>query len=524
MAPNTASSPSSPPSGPVVQTRYTMRDLLTVVFYEKRMILIFFFFIVSLGVGVAFMLGKTYTASTRILVLPSQEYVMKASVGTIAQGLAMEDKAIVRSEMQILDNDRLIEEVIQDMSLARIYPKIAVQPVEKASSVEEANRIRLGMAVTAFRTRLDVQTVKDANVIGITYTHVDGGIAAEALNLLVMAYMEYRRSVFAQPKADIFVNQRDIFAGRLTTLEKKAEKLKEENNISDFTAQKSLILRQHAEMLSNQLETNTLYDQTVRRLAQVESELAKTPKVIPIFSDSNQDDSRDTARSTLVTLEMRRNELLTRFTEDNRYVLDLDTQIQDMKNLITATPPKESRSERVGPNPLHQQLNAEVATLKSEAESLRARRTSVNGQIESISDRLTQFDNLERLFNSMKLEREVLQQNLLVYSQKVEESRITKAMEDQKTANVRVIEEATPPRKANNPTRIILILSGILGVIFAGGSAFIKDFFREIMISPENAERVLGLPVLVAVPVKGALVPVEADEPRRKKKRRKAKK
>ena len=67
---------------------------------------------------------------------------------------------------------------------------------------------------------------------------------------------------------------------------------------------------------------------------------------------------------------------------------------------------------------------------------------------------------------------------------------------------MRVIEQAQVPRQGRSLRGIVLALAVVGGLVMALALAFLKDFFREVLISPEDTERVLGLPVLVAVPLK----------------------
>ena len=43
-----------------------------------------------------------------------------------------------------------------------------------------------------------------------------------------------------------------------------------------------------------------------------------------------------------------------------------------------------------------------------------------------------------------------------------------------------------------------LLAAGLIALVLA----FFKDFFRQVVITPEDAERSLGLPVLMAIPAK----------------------
>ncbi|HAO33874.1 MAG TPA: hypothetical protein PLU26_13470 [Candidatus Competibacter sp.] len=519
------------PLAPHVASRHTMRDVLIVVFRERRLILLTFGLIVALGLLAALKLGTVYTAEARLLVLPSRDYVLRQDVGETGVNMALGDDRIVRSETEIFNNSQLVERVIEDLGLERLYPDIdagagaqgawpvrawrtvlgwfgaanpAGAPPSAAAPANERERKRLNQAVVRFISKLEVLPVKDSSVIHLTFSHPDAAVAAEALNRLILAYLEQRYEVFSLSRSQVFNQQRDNFAQRLGKAEQDLEAFKLQHDFSAFADQKTMVLRQQAEIQNDKLDTGTRLREIEGRLAAIREQLNTVPKDIELYAESGQQDARDTARATLVTLEARRNELLTKFSETSRFITDLDQQIAKLRAIISATLPKESVNRRSGRNPLYDELSTEQVRRENEAAALRARQKSLDGQLARITERLGSFDRLERDFNTLMLQRTLLEKNLQIYAQKAEEALIQEELDRQKTANVRVIEQAQIPREGKSLRWMVLGLSLVGGLVAALALAFLKDFFREVLVSPEDTERVLGLPVLVAVPLKAA--------------------
>ena len=506
------------PLAPHVASRHTLRDVLIVIFRERRLIILTFSLILAIGLLVSLKLGMTYTAEARLLVLPSRDYVMRQDVGETGVNMALGDDRIVRSETEIFNNSQLVERVVEDIGLARLYPDIASgagnqgsflprgwraltelfrgpETVEtgKESGVEpltEQERKRLNQAVVRFISKLEVLPVKDSSVIHLTFSHPDPTIAADALNRLVQAYLEQRYEVFALSRSQVFAQQRDNFSQRLGKAEQELEAFKLKNDFSAFADQKTMVLRQQAEIQNDKMDTGTRLREIEGRLAAVRDQLTSVPKDIALYEESGQQDARDTARATLVTLEARRNELLTKFSETSRFITDLDHQIAKLRAIISGTPPKESISRRSGRNPLYDELGTEQVRRENEAAALRARQKSLDGQLARITERLGAFDRLERDYNTLMLQRTLLEKNLQIYAQKAEESLIQEELDRQKTANVRVIEQAQIPREGKSLRVMVLGLALIGGLVAALALAFLKDFFREVLISPEDTERV----------------------------------
>ncbi len=520
------------PPAPRIAARHTLRDVLIVVFRERRFILGVFSLILAAGVLVSLKLGTVYTAEARVLVLPSRDYVLRPEVGDLGVNMAMGDDRIVRSETEIFKNSQLVERVIEEIGLDQFYPDSGVNGSEARDSwlarrwralrglfggaepatgaagdlgpdpLAEQERKRLDQAVVRFTASLDVLPVKDSSVIHLTFSDENPGIAADALNRLILVYLEQRRSVFELSRSQVFIQQRDNFAQRLNRAEQDLEAFKLKYDISAFADQKSLLLRQQAEVQNDKMDTATRLREVEGRLNTIRNQLVTVPREIPLFAESGQQDARDTARATLVTLEARRNELLTKFSETSKFITDLDDQIVKLRAIVTATPPKQSLSRRTGRNPLYDELNADLVRREGEAAALGARQKSLDAQLTRLTQRLAEFDRLERDFNALMLQRTLLEKNLQTYAQKAEEALIQEELDRQKTANVRVIEQAQTPRQGRSLRMIVLALALVGGLVIALALAFLKDFFREVLISPEDAERALRLPVLVAAALK----------------------
>jgi capsular polysaccharide biosynthesis protein len=74
-------------------------------------------------------------------------------------------------------------------------------------------------------------------------------------------------------------------------------------------------------------------------------------------------------------------------------------------------------------------------------------------------------------------------------------------MDNQKIANISVVEPALPPIKPVKPKKILnIILSIILGSVAGLGVAFSSEYFSHGFNNSEDVEKHLGLKVLASIP------------------------
>ena len=117
----------------------------------------------------------------------------------------------------------------------------------------------------------------------------------------------------------------------------------------------------------------------------------------------------------------------------------------------------------------------------------------LNGQLHSLDFKVK---------DSQEIRREIASQesNYQTYLRKLEEARISDDMDRQKMVALKVIDEANVSKAKTGKNRQKMAGAGFLGAMFGGLMlAFILEFFSPVMTVPLDAERRLGVPVMVAI-------------------------
>lgn len=504
-----------------------LRDLLTQLFRERKLCIGVFGVVLAIGLIAGIVKDTLYKVEARLLVLPSREYVITQEAGSSASSLSMSSAEFVLSEAEFFNNSTIMQRALERVGLAAAYPKVARkleeaqlsslqlfltewrsrftgEPVDQLRTeklVEKQAFIR-DSAVLTVEKNLKVQTVKDANVILLSFTHPKPTMAALMLENLITAYQDFRRNIYTQRRSEIFMLQRDRFAKRLSDKEKELADFKMANQFSEFKDQKSLLVRQRAELSGTRLDAGTRLREVQARVEAVRQRIAAVPKEVVEYQESITEDSASAARVTLVGLEARRNELLTKFTKQSKFVQDLDEQIVALRKIVNTSTPSASQHRRLARNPVLQELETELASRSVELAALGERAAFLASQQALVDAKLMQFDRLESTYHMLVIDRDLLEDNLKTYAQKVEEALILEEMDRQKMDNIRVIEAPKPPKKGTNLLLIFLALSFIGGIFAALAAALLKSSLRQVFLSPEDLERQLGLPVLLTIPYK----------------------
>lgn len=490
----------------------TLRDILTVLFFDRWAIGIAFLVPVALGVAAIFLVRTSFEAEARLLVLLGREYVFRPESGENIPGLSFDREQIVKAELEILGSRELKAEVIRTVGLEEIYPRLFSEFLPGPAREGDAKRRPrvVDLAVDRFEKNLKLTSVQGANVIQLAFDHPDPQIAAEALNLLIRFYMDKRRDVFSQTRAAIIQEQRDQLDRRLKDAEARMQEFRARNNISNIEEQITLLLRQESDQVNAQLQLEERIRGLEAQGLGLKSQIAATPAQVVLSSDNTRAPALESAKATLMGLELRRRDLLTKYKETSRVVTDLDAQIAQARSFLAQEDSRVTDSTRRGRNPVLDDLERDWARLDAELKGTRARKTEIESNIVKLRQRSADLAQQEQEFRALERDRALLDASYRTYSTRLEEAKITEEFDKNKTANVRIIASAEPPSEGRNLRLPILAASIFVGFLSALATAFVTAQMRQTFLTPEDTERALGLPVLLTVPLRG---PPEGGRP-----------
>lgn len=473
----------------------SMRDILTVLFKHKRKIIVTFLSIViAITVG-TFLIAPTYEAKSSLLVKSGREYFYTPEVGDgRPTPLSAGQEELLNSEVQILMNDDIIGKVVSTIGLSNIYPNLsAFSGVSKTDA-----------AINRFRKSLIVEPVRKSNVIQVSFQHSNPEICAKAVNTLVDLFREKHLQIYADPKSSFLSEQLVNYGQRLKDAEGKLEAFKQAHGIYSLDEQRGILLRQRMEAENAKKDTENRMGELSRKIVSLSSQMASIEKNVPFTSEDQRFRVVDDANAHLLTLRMREQELLEKYKEDNRLVVNVRKEIAIIEDFLKAQ--KENQTPKVvkGKNPVYEEMEKEAFKAKGELASLESKGGSLSVQVAGIERELKELDARTDELLGLKREKELNEKNFQTYRERAENARIADTMNREKMANVSVIQPATIPTEPIKPRPgYNFIIALILGSVSGLGLAFFSEYTGQHLSTPEAAERKLELPVLGSIREKG---------------------
>ncbi|MBI5583055.1 MAG: GumC family protein [Deltaproteobacteria bacterium] len=472
----------------------SLRDFLAILFKRKAAILtIFLATVVTVTVG-SFLMAPTYESHSSLLVKFGREFIYRAEVGDKAPIIAFNQEEAINSEINILTSRDLVERVIKTIGLKNIYPDLVEKPPARMTAMEAA--------VIAFQKKLTAEGIKKSSVIEVSFQHQDPKVAARAVNLLVDFFKEKHLEVHSGTQSTFLESQTNRYDQELKNSENRLEAFKQKNRVFSLEEQRTLLLRQRTELDTTLKGTKNRIDEVDKKLASLRGQMKTLLADKDRFTQTERDKIIVEARAKLLTLQLSEQDLSSKYTDHNRLLVNVRKEIQIIRDFLKEQEEAIGGKVRTG-NPVYQEAEKVAIMAEAEEVSLRTKAATLQMQIAQLDQDIRTLDLQEKDLKELKREVTTNDKNFQTYLDKKEEARISDEMNRQKLANINVIQAAVAPSKPIKPKKALnILLSIILGAVSGLGFAFLSEYTSQRFSSPESVEQRLGLPVLVAIPMK----------------------
>jgi uncharacterized protein involved in exopolysaccharide biosynthesis len=479
-----------------LRARYSGGDIIVLVWRERFAMLGVFLIAAMLGVAAATWVKPNYPAQSSLLVRLSSEYVYNPRVGDAARGAVADSEQVIQSEVAILSSNSIKEKAIQDIGLARIYPKLGAAYATADLTKQHAI---MGAAIKQMSTKLKIVTAPDTSVVRVTYSNHDPLVAALVLNTLIDEYLKYRTTVLSAHDAGVLGDERQDFQKRLDAADAAYEKFLSDNGIGDFEAEKASLGQLYTQLLTDSYSVQAQLSEAQGRLGVTTREAAQAPAQIGLYQDIDH-----TSADKLVQMRVDRQDLLSRYTPDSQPVKDIDRRIAELATISASGGAAGAGARRVGVNPVYQSLVTEKNQLQAEAVSLQARQAAIAAQIAQVARRRQQLAALEPQYQDLARQRDVLATNVRNFAAREQESQAQQTIAQSGDSAVRVVERAFVPSTGASLMAPLMGLALAFAAFVALCFGFLRAFTRPGFPTAGAAARMLRLPVLATTHMRPA--------------------
>ena len=479
---------------PMLRPTIGLHEILTMVFRHRNKLIAALLGPPMLAVALALLMPKVYRAESDILVKTGREYLSPSEDTNSATAPTSTKQEDINSEISLLNSRAVAEATIKAIGLQSLYPRLVEHPPSSMSLMDAA--------VVAFAADSSVEPVKMSNIIAVTFDAPTPQEAQEVLDTFIKTYIAKHTEVFAGERAEGYENSINTTLGDIDRLEAQRTKIKLDSGIYDIAAQRAALITQRVDaqthlqdLLSNQA---TLSNRLTYLMA--------ARSGIPVTVQSTNTDKSDEAvhgREALIDLTQQESSLATRFGVNNPELLSVRGAIAALQRTLGST--NSSRTSIAAtPSPLRQQVDQEIVMDNAELAPIATERAHYEALIGELSVELQRLEAADLNLRMTTSRIDILTDDLKALQARYQQARTQEQTELAKQVSVIQIAHAIAPQKPAKPKKIILVGAGIMaGILIASGIALVAVLTNTMMMTEDAAERLLGLPVLVSIPLRG---------------------
>lgn len=509
----------------------SLRDLLAIFFKHKGKILLTFVAVTSLAVFIIVNQVPVYESTAKILVKEGRENAIPTTAVMTTPERIMDITRLedINSEIEILRSRVLAEKVVAKLgvdltkspgktgkgktpprsgirqTLTRIFHEVknllyyilplAPAPQEALSPFKSA--------VLRIQKNLAVSIVNQSNVIMVSFSDPEPAVSADVVNTLLDFYLDQHLNVYKTPGAYQFFSEQAIeFKQKLDASEQRLEEFKKQFSLAELSLQRDILIRQEGEYESSLEATQSTIRGIREQIRQQKEQLAAQKERILLTEISRQDPLKDQLNSQLSQLKLRETQMMNMYADANqRKILDIRKEIEEVESQLCELSSPVQYEVHVGLNDIYLKLTEEIMKKQVDLEALEARKDNLAKNLALCSQKLADLNKIELEFNQLQRQLKIDEENYQLYRKKVEENRISEAMDAARFANISIIEPALVPlvpRKTNKLLRIFMAI--ILGITASLGVALISEMLDHSVESAEELEASIDLPVLGSIP------------------------
>ena len=441
--------------------------ILALLMKRRLLLLGLFGLLFTPVIGYVITLPKRYDAEVKLILKKNRAEV---SVAGTTQPPAAVGEADIAAEIELLKNHEIYEQVASEAGL-----------ISKTRTSLEARRAT-AEAVQQLEGNLRIQQIGKTSIISVRHTSGSAETAAMVPNRLAELYILKHIAVHGGGDASQFFNERTTYyQTQLDEAQKALTHFRQTGDVSLLNEQKQAYLRRATDLKVSLEEAESQSRDAEVRIRLLEQQRRAQPLQVETGSRTVRTTAlAERLKGTLIDLQTKRAELVTKYDPQYRLVKEVDQQLADTRAALERESQPQLADTSQAPNPLRQSLESESLRLESQAAGLRARKAVLAQDLNEYRTRQSRLEQLTANHNDLERSVKIAEENYLLYQRKLEEARLGDALDQRRILNVAVLERAGVPVLPASQHRTYLLIFGFFAAGFGAlAGAFVTDYLER---------------------------------------------
>jgi uncharacterized protein involved in exopolysaccharide biosynthesis len=445
---------------------------------------------------------RSYYSEARLFVRFGRENQVDPTA-TSGQMVALYEsrESEINSLIEILKSRSILDRVVAALGPEYVLYGKKNGGTPNGQGIEAPPSLAHQRAVAKLEKEMFISAPRKSNIITVACKAASPVAAQQIVAKLIEVYLEEHVRVHRSPGTLEFFQEQ---AGQsLVAWQSAADTLRDAKNrlgiVTIEGRRKHLedeIAENEVKSQANQADVKT----SQAKIASLRELIASLPEKLTTSKAQGPSAAFDGMRQTLYQLESQEHDLSARMQDGHPRLAAMRQQVTDLREILHKQPEDRLQSTE-GINPTRQALELSLLNEQSQADSLVARHVS----LATIQQRLQ--GDLQQL-NKQVADLEQLQQRVTLaeanhkeYSQKLEQARISRSLDDEQISSLTVVQPASYVATATGLRRSLVLALGLAVAIGSGlGVALLAAWLNPVLTTAGQIASVLDLPLTGIVP------------------------
>jgi len=204
--------------------------------------------------------------------------------------------------------------------------------------------------------------------------------------------------------------------------------------------------------------------------------------------------------ASLLDLQLKRTQLLTKFEPSHRLVQEVDQQIAQTEATIATENTLPLRDETTDKSSQYEWAKSELQHAQVQLKALQAREAATSAQTSAYRETAQRLGEDAITQDDLLSSERAAQENYLLYVKKQEQARLDDALDERSIVNVAIAEQAVAPALPVLSAWVVLAIGLASAAVAGTGAAFAADYFDPAFRNPDDVLAYLNAPVLASLP------------------------
>lgn len=494
----------------VAEPSFSLRDLVSVVFRRKRLILLSFAGLFVGALLAIIVLPATYEAQMKILVEHERIDPVVSTQGNVIEtdrGLTPDE---ISSEVELFQSRDSLKQAVLDCRLDEVKSPWSLAAIKLrvlgALGLAPDNDQRTFAAVLKLEKDLHVIPMNNSNLIKITYEEHSPEVAERVVAELGNLYLAKHAAVH-RPRgtSEFFQQQADHYKADLVDAESQLVKMNQETGIVSPDFEKQVTVQRLSDFEVSIQQTRAGITETRQRLHALKEKEASIPaRTTTQIRTADNPQLLANLKTTLLNLEIKRTELIEAYDTSYPLVQEVEKQITQATAAIADANTEAVREETTDENPTHQWVSTEMAKAEVDLVGLEARAAALSNGLSTLQEKALKLDQQSVVQQDLLRTVKADEDSYLLFQKKREEARITDALDQSKIVNATIAEAAAVPLVPTGlPWAIKLFLAVVIASLVSLGLGFLGEHLDPTFRTSAEVKEYLDIPLVVAIPRNG---------------------